>query len=80
MNLGRKLPLLLFLLFATEVNGDVDRAKPNVLMICLDDLNDWVGFLGGHPDVKTPHMDRLAKQSCNFTNAHCVVPVCSAQG
>jgi arylsulfatase A-like enzyme len=46
-------------------------------MICLDDLNDWVGFLGGHPEVRTPHMDRLAKRSCNFTNAHCVVPVCS---
>ena len=33
--------------------------KPNVLMICIDDLNDWVGFLGGHPDAVTPHMDCL---------------------
>jgi choline-sulfatase len=54
-----------------------DSRPPNVLMICIDDLNDWVGFLGGHPDVKTPHMDRLAKQGRNFANAHCVVPVCS---
>ena len=45
MKFGRKLPLLLFLLFATEVHGDEDRAKPNVLMICLDDLNDWAGTL-----------------------------------
>ncbi len=51
--------------------------RPNVLMICIDDLNDWVGFLGGHPDVETPHMDRLAKEGRNFANAHCVVPVCS---
>jgi choline-sulfatase len=54
-----------------------DSRRPNVLMICIDDLNDWVGFLGGHPDVKTPHMDGLAKRGLNFSNAHCVVPVCS---
>ena len=52
--------------------------RPNVLMICIDDLNDWTGFLGGHPDVLTPHMDTLAIQGRNFTNAHCAVPVCSA--
>ena len=46
-------------------------------MICVDDLNDWIGCLGGHPDAKTPHMDRLAARGRNFTNAHCVVPVCS---
>ena len=52
--------------------------KPNVLMICIDDLNDWVGFLGGHPQANTPHMDTLAKRSRIFANAHCAVPVCSA--
>jgi len=55
-----------------------DVSRPNVLMICIDDLNDWTGFLGGHPDVKTPHMDKLAAAGCSFTNAHCAVPVCSA--
>lgn len=54
------------------------KTKPNILMICLDDLNDWTGYLGGHPEVKTPNIDRLAKKGRNFTNAHCVVPVCSA--
>ena len=34
--------------------------RPNVLFIAVDDMNDWVGFLKGHPQVKTPHMDRLA--------------------
>ena len=58
--------------------GTEPSDKPNVLMICIDDLNDWVGFLGGHPDAVTPHMDALAKRSRNFTNAHCNVPVCSA--
>ena len=53
-------------------------AKPNVLFIAIDDLNDWTGFLGGHPEAQTPHMDALAKRGINFTNAHCSVPVCSA--
>ena len=52
--------------------------KPNVLMICIDDLNDWVGFLGGHPEAKTPHMDKLAKRGRIFSNAHCAVPVCTS--
>lgn len=67
---------LLAACFSAWAEDDVKR-PPNVLMICIDDLNDWVGFLGGHPDVKTPYMDKLAEQGRNFTNAHCVVPVCS---
>ena len=46
-------------------------ARPNVLFIAIDDLNDWVGCLGGHPQVKTPHIDRLAARGTLFTNAHC---------
>lgn len=52
-------------------------SKTNVVMICIDDLNDWVGFLGGHPETKTPHIDALAAKGVAFTNAHCAVPVCS---
>jgi len=55
-----------------------DSKRPNVLMIIIDDLNDWTGFLGGHPQALTPHMDKLAEQGRNFTNAHCAVPVCSS--
>jgi choline-sulfatase len=51
--------------------------KPNVLFIAIDDLNDWVGCLGGHPQAKTPHMDRLAKRGTLFTNAHCQAPLCN---
>ena len=51
--------------------------KPNVLMICIDDMNDWCGFLGGHPQALTPNMDRLAQQGVNFINAHCTAPGCS---
>lgn len=51
--------------------------RPNVLFIAIDDLNDWVGFLGGHPDALTPYLDALAVRGRVFANAHCAVPVCS---
>lgn len=53
--------------------------KPNILFIAVDDLNDWVGFLGGHPDMKihTPNIDRLAASSMIFTNAHTPAPACA---
>lgn len=63
--------------FSQAWGADEGKRPPNVLMICIDDLNDWVGCLNGHPDVKTPHIDNLAKRGRNFANAHCVVPVCS---
>ncbi len=52
--------------------------QPNVLFVAIDDLNDWIGALGGHPQAKTPNLDRLISQSVLFTNAHCAAPVCSA--
>ena len=52
--------------------------KPNVLFIAIDDLNDWIGCLGGHPDVRTPNLDRLAQRGTLFTNAHCSAPLCNA--
>ncbi len=54
------------------------KQPPNILMIAIDDLNDWVGPLRGHPQVKTPHMDALAKRGTQFTNAHCQSPLCNS--
>ena len=51
--------------------------KPNVLFISVDDLNDWIGCLGGHPQAKTPNFDRLAASGVLFTNAHCPAPACN---
>ena len=55
---------------------DGDELHPNVLLIIVDDLNDWVGCLGGHPQARTPasclktlivrvrYVVRLAHQFC----------------
>ena len=70
--------LLLFVLLYcvnTRLTAEqpIDRVKqkPNVLFITIDDLNDWVGCLGGHPQARTPNIDRLASRGTLFTNAHC---------
>jgi len=52
--------------------------RPNFLFIVADDLNAWIGALGRHPDVKTPHIDRLARRGALFVNAYCSAPYCNA--
>ena len=47
------------------------RIKPNILFIAVDDLNDWVGCLGGHPQAKTPNIDAFAKQGV-YSKRHIV--------
>ena len=41
--------------------------RPNIVLVTVDDLNDWVGVLGGHPQAKTPNIDRLARRGTLFT-------------
>lgn len=53
------------------------KPPPNVLFIAVDDLNDWVGCLKGHPQTLTPNIDRLAASGTLFTNAHCPAPACN---
>jgi arylsulfatase A-like enzyme len=54
-----------------------DSPRPNVLFIAMDDLNDWIGCLGGHPQTLTPNLNRLAESGVLFTNAHCAAPACN---
>jgi len=78
MTSSHRVLVVLLLSFLVSESHAQDSRKPNVLFIAIDDLNDWTGFLGGHPQALTPHMDALAKRGRSFTNAHCAVPVCSA--
>ncbi len=52
--------------------------KPNVLFITVDDLNDWIGVMNGHPEAITPNLDALVERGVFFTNAHCSQPVSTA--
>src|SRR6266487_7143541 len=57
--------------------AQASERHPNVLFIAIDDLNDWVGCLGGHPQARTPNIDRLAARGTLFLNAHVQAPLCN---
>ncbi len=59
------------------IAGEKTANRPNVLFIAIDDLNDWIGCLGGHPDTKTPNIDRLASRGVLFTRTYCSAPACN---
>ena len=59
------------------LGAKAEKGRPNVLFIAIDDLNDWVGCLGGHPQARSPNIDRLAKRGVLFRNAQCAAPACN---
>jgi len=65
------------LLALSATTAGIGAERPNVLMIAVDDWNDWIGAMGGHPQVRTPNMDRLARMGVLFTDAHTAAPICN---
>lgn len=52
-----------------------ESSRPNVLFIISDDLNTALSGLG-HPECKTPNLDKFAKSGVTFTSAFCQFPLC----
>jgi len=76
----RRVPAVLLTataLSCSSISEPPGAPKPNILFIAIDDQNDWVGALGGHPQARTPHIDALARQGTLFTNAHAQAPLCN---
>lgn len=67
--------ILASLLFFGSIAG-IAAEKKDVVFIIVDDLNDWVGVMGGHPQTQTPNIDALASRGVLFNNAHCNAPQC----
>ena len=76
MNLKKLSSLLLILLSSVFEYTSYAETKNDVVFIIVDDLNDWIGVMGGHPQSKTPNLDALAGRGILFTNAHCNAPQC----
>lgn len=76
----------LLVLFALLLGGAVDlraadepaRRRPNVVLILADDIA-WTdyGFMG-HPQIRTPRLDRLASESLTFTRGYVPTSLCRA--
>ena len=71
------LHFFMFVSFQQQAYAGAKTARPNVLFIAVDDLNDWIGCLGGHPQAKTPNIDRLASRGMLFEQAYCSAPLCN---
>lgn len=67
---------LLAYLFGPPTSHAVESARPNVLLICVDDLKPALGCYGD-PLAKSPHIDRLASRGVRFDHAYCNQAVCS---
>ncbi|MFK7851351.1 MAG: sulfatase [Akkermansiaceae bacterium] len=88
----RSFAVLVIGLSPTGLRSEPSSApRDHVLLVTIDDLNDWIGCLSdrselgqgngrvtgeGHPQARTPNMDRLAQRGILFTNAHCQAPIC----
>ena len=68
---------VLVLLLSAAISGLAAEARPNVIMIVVDDLRHDEFAAGGHPFLETPNIDRLAAEGAMFTNAYHVTPLCS---
>jgi choline-sulfatase len=54
-----------------------DERRPNVLFVLTDDQGCWAMGCADNPEIRTPHLDRLARTGIRFDNFFCVSPVCS---
>src|SRR6476620_7524186 len=65
------------LLIAVGALHAAEIAKPNVLLIILDDQNAFAGRTDLAAEAVTPNLDRFAKNGVIFSNAQCAAPVCN---
>jgi len=74
--IGITLTSLLFLGACAMVTAQPVK-RPNIVFILVDDLRwDALGVTG-HPFVKTPNIDRIAREGLRFRNAFVTTPLCS---
>jgi arylsulfatase A-like enzyme len=57
--------------------ASMNPERPNVLFVISDDQGAWALGCGGNPEIRTPALDRLAKDGIRFDNFFCASPVCS---
>lgn len=70
--------IALYLISCQAIDPNAELIKhPNVLFISIDDLNDWVEPLSGHPQSSTPNLSAFANEAVNFKHSYCASPGCN---
>jgi arylsulfatase A-like enzyme len=69
----KSISFIFLLVFSLTMNAQ----QKNILLIVVDDLNDWIGAANGHPQTMTPNLDKLAAKGVMFNNTSCASPVCN---
>lgn len=72
----RLIPLVVLVAMGPSLIAATPARRPNVLLICVDDLKPAIGAYGDRV-AKTPHLDRLAARGMRFDSAYCNQAVCS---
>ena len=74
---GLRIAFCLAGLLAGRVVADEPHARPNVVLILTDNQGAWTLGCYGNPDIRTPNIDRLAREGVRFTRAFSPNGVCS---
>ncbi len=76
--LKRYISLLVFCLaIPLQANAQETKRKPNIVILLADDLGYGDLSMHGSKQIKTPHIDALAKAGVRFTNGYVSAPYCS---
>ncbi|MCB0646270.1 MAG: sulfatase [Saprospiraceae bacterium] len=71
------LVLNLFWSSITFADGQSQAQKPNVVMIVLDDMNDWTTLFDENNPIRVPNIKELASRGAFFTKAYASSPACN---
>lgn len=68
---------LLFMALIAGLTSAVAEERPNIVVIFADDLGYGDLACFGHPEFKTPRLDRMAKEGARLTNFYVPMPYCA---
>ena len=71
------LALFLFSVGGCKQSSPLVIDQPNILLISIDDLNNWIEPLGGHPQAQTPNLTSFAQEAVTFRRSYTVSPSCN---
>ena len=67
--------LILLLLTFLACENSIEK-PPNIVLIMMDDMNDYPEIFNGHPQAKTPNIKKLANSGISFLKAYTNNPIC----